>query len=65
MKRIYVYAPLLLLRVTAFGSVQSPTSHMLTVLSLPPVTSVDLSLYLVNPEARIKPSCALKVVMVS
>lgn len=60
-----MYAPLLLLRETAFSSVQSLTSQMLTVLSLPPVTSVDLSLYLVKAEARIKPSCALKVVIVS
>jgi hypothetical protein len=58
-----VYAPLLLLRVTAFGSVQSLTSQMLTVLSLPPVTKVGLSLYLMKADARIRPSCALNVVM--
>jgi hypothetical protein len=61
----YVYQPLLLRLAIALGSVQSFASQMTMVLSLPPVTSVGLSLYLVKADARIKPSCALKDVMVS
>jgi hypothetical protein len=57
--------PLLFLFATVFGSVQSLTSQITTVLSLPPVTNVGLSLYLVKAEASIKPSCALNDVMLS
>jgi hypothetical protein len=57
--------PLLLRRVAAEEPAQSLTSHTTIVLSFPPVTKVALSLYMVKPEARIKPLCALKVVMVS
>jgi hypothetical protein len=57
--------PLLLLLATAEGSAQSFTSQITTVLSLPPVTKVALSLCLLNTDARIKPSCALKLVIVS
>jgi hypothetical protein len=60
-----VYGPLLLLLAVAIGSAQSRTSQMTTVLSLPPVTKVGLSLYVVYAEARIRPLCALKVDMVS
>jgi len=65
MAGMVAYAPLLLLRATAFDSMQSLLSQMTTVLSLPPVTSMGLSSRLANAEARIVPSCALKVAMVS
>jgi hypothetical protein len=61
----HVHQPLLLLFGTAFGSVQSLTSQMTIVSSLPPVTNVGLSLYVVNAEASMRPSCALKDAMVS
>lgn len=65
MASVFAYTPLLLLRATALDSMQSLTSHTTTVLSLPPVTSMGLSSSRANAEARIMPSCALKVAIVS
>jgi hypothetical protein len=57
--------PLLLFFTSGPRPSQSRTSQITMVLSLPPVTKIGLPLWLVKLDANIRPSCALKVEIVS